>query len=89
MAEKIKRKNYTIEEKLQVIEKVKSGVSKASIFRESGIPEGTIRGWVKEEEKLRSFVASVESDVGLQRKKVRVGEDNELDDCLYKWFIQK
>ena len=89
MAERIKRKNYTIEEKLQVIEKVKSGVSKASIFRESGIPEGTIRGWVKEEEKLRSFVASVESDVGLQRKKVRVGEDNELDDCLYKWFIQK
>jgi transposase-like protein len=44
MAERTKRKNYTIEEKSKVIDNVKSGVSIASIFRETGIPEGTIRG---------------------------------------------
>ena len=28
---------------------MKSGISKAKIKRESGIPEGTIRGWMTEE----------------------------------------
>jgi hypothetical protein len=44
---------------------------------------------MKDEGKMRAFVASVESDVGLQRKKAQVGEDNEVDDCLYTWFLQK
>jgi transposase-like protein len=38
-----KRKNYTIVEKLKIIERVKKGKSKTSLFREHGIPEGTIR----------------------------------------------
>jgi transposase-like protein len=38
-----KRKNYTIVEKLKIIERVKNGESKASLFHEHGIPEGTIR----------------------------------------------
>jgi hypothetical protein len=41
------------------------------------------------EEKMRVFVAAVESDVGLQRKMARVGEDNEVDDSLYKGFLQE
>jgi hypothetical protein len=39
-----KRKNYTIVKKLKFIERVKNGKSKASLFCERGIPEGTIRG---------------------------------------------
>jgi transposase-like protein len=79
-----KRKNYSIEEKLKIIDKVRSGVSKASINRECGIPEGTIRGWMKEEEKLRAFVNTVETEVGLQRKKTRIGNYSEVDDCRRK-----
>jgi hypothetical protein len=44
---------------------------------------------VKEEQKMSAFVAAVESDVGLQSKMARVGEDNEVGDCLYKWFLKK
>jgi hypothetical protein len=40
-----------------------------STFHETRIPEGTIRGWMKEEEKMCAFMAAVESDVGLRRKK--------------------
>ena len=50
---------------------------KVAIIHETGIPEGTIRGWMKEEEKLHTFMASVESNVGLQKKKAQVGEDND------------
>jgi hypothetical protein len=44
---------------------------------------------MKEEEKLRAFVNTVETEVGLQRKKTRIGNYSEVDDCLYKWFVQK
>jgi hypothetical protein len=44
MANINKRKSYTIKDKLSVIERVKSGVSKAQIKRELGIPEGTNTG---------------------------------------------
>jgi hypothetical protein len=54
-----KRKSYTIKEKLSVIERVKSVVSKAQIKRELDIPEGTIRGWITEEGRLRSFALDV------------------------------
>jgi hypothetical protein len=81
--------NYTIVEKLKIIERVKNGESKASLFRISGIPEGTIRGWMKEENKLRAFVDSIEVDVGLRRKNTRLCEHSETDECLYKWFLQK
>jgi hypothetical protein len=56
MANVNKTKSYTIEEKLTVIERVKSGVSKAQIKRELAIPEGTIRGRIAEEERQRSFL---------------------------------
>jgi hypothetical protein len=72
MAERAKRKNCR--------RKVKSGVSKASIF--PGITEDTIKGWIKEEEKMLTFVAAAKSDVRLQREKRQVGEDNEVDDCI-------
>lgn len=88
MSEK-KRKSYNIKEKLDIIEKVKSGISKAKIKRDFGIPEGTIRGWVAEEKKLRSFVDKVDETSGLQRKKTRLGSNTSVDDCLYTWFVQK
>jgi hypothetical protein len=37
-----KRRNYTITEKLKIIERVKNGKSKASLFHQCKIPEGTI-----------------------------------------------
>jgi hypothetical protein len=84
-----KRKNYTIVEKLKIIERFMNGESKASLFCERGIPEGTIHGCMKEENKLRSFVDSIEDDIGLQRKKTRLCEHSKVDECLYKWFLQK
>jgi transposase-like protein len=74
MANVNKRKSYTIKEKLTVIERVKSGVLKAQIERELGIPEGTIRGWIAEEGRLRSFLDKLDKTPGLEMKKSRLQE---------------
>lgn len=84
-----KRKTYTIKEKLCIIERVKRGDSKSSLFREFGVPEGTIRGWMKEEEKLLSFVDQVDDKIGLDRKKARLSDAGDVDECLFTWFVQK
>jgi hypothetical protein len=89
MANVNKRKSYTIKEKLPVIEKVKSGVLKEQIKRELGIPEGTIRGWIAEEGRLRSFLDKLDKTPGLERKKSRLCKNDTVDDCLYTRFVQK
>ena len=78
-----KRKTYTIKEKLGIIDRVKRGDSKSSLFREFGVPEGTIRGWMKEEDKLRSFVDQVDDKIGLDRKKARLSAAGDVDECLF------
>jgi hypothetical protein len=48
---------------------VKHSESKASLFWEFGVPEGTVHGWMKEEDKLQLFVDQVDDKIGLDRKK--------------------
>jgi hypothetical protein len=40
-------------EKLKIIERVKNNKSKAGLFIESGILEGTVHGWMQVEDKLK------------------------------------
>lgn len=84
-----KRKAYSMKEKLEIINKVKNGISKASISKDFGIPEGTIRGWIAEESKLNSFVNKLDEDATLNRKKIRLGKHEGVDKFLYQWFIKK
>ena len=53
----LKRKwpQFTVLEKLAVIDRVKRGDSRAKIRQELGVPESTMRGWLKDEEKYRQF----------------------------------
>lgn len=44
-------RNYSEEEKQKLLDKYKvSGKSKTTYARENGIPEGTFRAWIKEEQ---------------------------------------
>jgi hypothetical protein len=38
---------------------VKQGDSKASLFRKFGVPEGIIRGWMKEKGKVLESISEV------------------------------
>nr|XP_033788935.1 tigger transposable element-derived protein 5 [Geotrypetes seraphini] len=81
------RKAYTIKDKLQAIERVKSGERQASVCRDFGVPGGTLRGWLKDEQKLRWFLDQLGGDVGTHRKKMRLANEEEIDRAVYTWFI--
>ena len=86
---KRKSQQHTVEFKLDVISRVKRGESKAAISRDIGVPESTIRGWVKEEEKLRAFLQTIDADEGMQRKRTRQAENTELDKAMFSFFVEK
>ena len=53
-----------------------------------GTTESTVRGWKKDEEKLRSMVQDLEEDTGLKRKRARLAQDTQLDAAVHQWFVQ-
>lgn len=55
MAAKGKRpmRHLTATDKIEAIQRIHDGESKASVARDIGVPESTLRGWCKNEEKLR------------------------------------
>ena len=50
---KRKKSSYTVEEKLKAISRIRNGERQCVVFRELGIPESTLRGWIKDEANLR------------------------------------
>jgi hypothetical protein len=38
-----------------------------------------------DEKKVHLFLDFIDDDVGLQRKKTRLCEHSEVDECLYEW----
>jgi hypothetical protein len=87
--EKSKLKAYTIEEKLNIIERIRKGTKKAEICRELNLPESTLRGWLKNEDKMRAFIDNMESDSGLLRKRSRTAQNTDLDKCMFDFFVAK
>lgn len=46
-------RHLTAADKIEAIQRIHDGESKASVARDIGVPESTLRGWCKNEEKLR------------------------------------
>ncbi len=84
-----KRKAYAVRDKLAAITQVKQGQSQARVSREYGVPESTLRGWLKDESKLRDFVHTVDESDGMDRKRARTAENPTLDSAMYTWFVQE
>lgn len=77
-------RSLTAHEKLEAIRRVHDGESKASVARDIGVPESTLRGWCKNEDKISylSRQSSPDTDESLesQSKKTR------LDDAAMQPF---
>jgi hypothetical protein len=72
MASSIKRvsikrqlQQFSVQDKLDAIQRVNEGESKASVARDIGVPESTLRGWCKSEDKLRCSSTELENDGGI------------------------
>lgn len=63
MASKGKRpmRALTPGDKIEAIQRVNDGESKASVARDIGVPESTLRGWCKNEDKLRYMTSRLSS----------------------------
>ena len=53
-----KQKPYSVTDKLAVIPNVKHTESQASLSCDNGVPESTIHGWLRHEEKLYNLVGN-------------------------------
>ena len=82
-----KRKAYTIAEKLHIIDRIKKGETQASVSRDTGIRDSTIRGWIKDEDRLRDSSNNLE-DCGQARKRARLVKDQQLEEAMMTWFSQ-
>uniref|UniRef100_A0A4W3J4W6 HTH CENPB-type domain-containing protein n=1 Tax=Callorhinchus milii TaxID=7868 RepID=A0A4W3J4W6_CALMI len=74
-----------IQEKLKLVNRIRCGESQARVSREAGVPESTLRGWLKEELKLRTFTMTA----SISRKRARPARDVTLDTVVYNWIMQK
>lgn len=64
-------RHLTASDKIDAIQRIHNGESKASVARDIGVPESTLRGWCKNEDKLRSMSrqhAPMDSKLGLVDK---------------------
>ena len=82
-----KRKAYTIAEKLHIVDRVRNGETQAKVSKETGVAEGTLRGWLKNEGKLRE-ACTVMDDCGQKRKRSRTAQDPQLEKAVFTWFNQ-
>ncbi|XP_071107261.1 jerky protein homolog-like [Haliotis cracherodii] len=87
-ASRSKRQAYTIKDKLEIVRRVREGESQASVSRSTGIPAGTIRGWLKEEKKLQDLAFETQEIGGLQKKRNKGATDSTRDAALFAWFTQ-
>jgi len=85
---KRKHTSYNMQQKLDCVLRIRNGETQAKVSREIGVPESTLRGWLKDEDKLRNFVADLDKEEGLQRKRVRLAADPALDKATFNWFAQ-
>uniref|UniRef100_A0A1B6E558 HTH psq-type domain-containing protein n=1 Tax=Clastoptera arizonana TaxID=38151 RepID=A0A1B6E558_9HEMI len=84
-------RQLSIQEKLSAIQRVHNGESKASVARLIGVPESTLRGWCKNEVKLKGMLDKSLSFAGTSpspppEKKQRLGDGQEMDEALLFWM---
>ena len=85
-----KRKVLSIEQKLEICRRLRSGASVTALSKEMDVGKSTICDMKRNEEKLTSFAAKMDSTEGsLKRKTMKLASDTKLDDALYLWFAQK
>ena len=73
MNSKRKHASHNVQQKLDVIERIRKGETRTKVSRELGVPDSTIRRWVKDENKFRAFLDQLDEG-GLRRKRARTAK---------------
>ena len=87
---KSKRVRLTIPEKLLLLKKHEAGASVTSLMNEFGVGRSTVSDIKKAKESLRKYAAEIDAGSGSQqRKSMRSSKYRELDEAVYKWYVQQ
>lgn len=70
-----------------MIDKVKKGQQRASLSKECGTPESTLRRWRRDDEKLRLALSEI-GKPDQEHKSFHSAKNNELDKTVLTWFTQ-
>lgn len=69
-------RSLTPQEKIDAINRVHNGESKAAVARDIGVPESTLRGWCKAEEKIRTQLANMRASGNYEHVLTTSSSDN-------------
>lgn len=87
---KRKHKTLNIEDKLQILEKLKKGESGASLAREFGVGKSTITDIKSKQDAIFKYTSQQDSNEGPKnRKTLKLATNMALEDALYLWFTQR
>lgn len=90
MSEKRKRVVLTIQEKLDIIDKIEQGGSIKLISASYGIGETTARDIKRNKDKIMAYVNNSNYNVGLTaRKSMKLSTYKELDRAMLKWYNEQ
>ncbi|XP_061608174.1 uncharacterized protein LOC133467379 [Phyllopteryx taeniolatus] len=88
--EKRKRNNISISDKLELIKKLESGVSVASVCQQYGVKKQTVSDIRKSKEKLRAFAGKFNVDPVRNRKGVvRMRKHMKVSPSQDPWYVQQ
>ena len=65
------------------------GEKGTNLAQEFGISKQQISDMRKNKDKILKFTDSIETSEGLNRKSLKLADDEQLDKTLYAWFIQQ
>lgn len=88
--DKRKRINLTINQKLEIIQKLESGMSVAHICEQYGIKKQTVSDIKKNKSKINKF--TLMCDVGENsnpRKRMKLARETSLEEAILKWYGQQ
>lgn len=87
-SKKRKHVTLTIEQKCEILDKIKEGISSTILAQQYNVGKATITDIKHKEEKIRSFVINTEKGPGA-RKTLKTPENPLLEDALFTWFIEQ
>lgn len=79
-----KRRQFTLREKLKILQKVDSGKKKNEVAKEFGIAPSTLSTILKDRKKIQNVVK--DGTLGPQRKKIRSALHDDIDKVTYSWL---
>ena len=80
----------SIDSKLAILKKLVEGVPQIRLAEEYGVGRSTITDLKRNEQKLQQFASTIENQgISTGRKIMRLAKEEQLEEALYMWFVQR